>query len=316
MSSQSLRIGIDVHSPRIDGNLDRLEQDLAVFERDGFDVVEIPVHGVDAIIAGKLWERRVKDIQAVLRQFKLAYTVHAPDFLNLWDIAHIKEQINVFKSSIRFAGKIGATHLVYHQGRIPELSNGGPIGEGKARQKEIEQLKKLGDFAADNGVIICVENIPSVFRDVSDLITVVGTVSHSHVRICLDLGHAFLIANEMGFDFLASVQHAKPWVEHIHIHDNFGLHLEGDPKFGYQIPYIFKLPYGIGDLHLPVGWGKIPFEAVFDTFRDYQGIWLIELKPRYSEEHKNILRAIRQGLASPETTRKAVLSSPTPRRDS
>jgi len=298
MSSQLPRIGIDIHSPRIDGSLDRLGQDLAAFEQAGFDVTEIPVHGVDAIIAGKLWERRVKNIQALLRQFELDYTVHAPDFLNLWDLAHLKEQVNVFKASIRFAGKIGATCLVYHQGRIPELSNGGPIGEGKSRRMEIEQLRKLGDLAADNGVTICVENIPYVFRNISDLVAVVETVSHDHVRICFDLGHAFLIANEMGFDFLASVEHAKPWIEHIHIHDNFGLHLEGDPKFGYQIPYIFKLPYGIGDLHLPVGWGKIPFESVFKLFDDYRHVWLVELNPRYSDEHSNILRTIRQGLAA------------------
>lgn len=298
MSNPFPRIGIDIHSPRIDGNLDRLGQDLAAFEQAGFAVAEIPVHGVDAIIAGKLWERRVKNIQALLRQFELDYTVHAPDFLNLWDLAHLKEQVNVFKASIRFAGKIGATRLVYHQGRIPELSNGGPIGEGKSRRVEIEQLRKLGDLAAANGVTICVENIHYVFRNISDLVTVVETVSHDHVRICFDLGHAFLIANEMGFDFLTSVEHAKPWIEHIHIHDNFGLHLEGDPKFGYQIPYIFKLPYGIGDLHLPVGWGKIPFDAVFKLFDDYHQVWLVELNPRYSDEHPNILRTIHQGLAA------------------
>jgi len=301
MCDQFPHIGIDIHSPRIDGDLDRLGQDLATFEQAGFDVAEIPVHGVDAIIAGKLRERRVRSVQEILRQFKLSYTVHAPDFVNLWDLTRLEEHLNVFTSSIRFAGAIGATRLVYHQGRIPESTEERFSEEDKARRVEIEQLQALGDVATDNGVTICVENLPHVFRPLEDLLGVVEAVSHERVRICLDLGHAFLVAGERGFDYLEAIKRIKPLVAHIHTHDNYGSFGSIDPKLSFRVPYILRLPYGVGDLHLPVGWGGVPFDAVFELFHDYDGIWLVELDPRYSDEHPHILSTIRQGLAAPRS---------------
>jgi len=298
LSNPFPRIGTDIHSPRVDGELDRLGQDLATFEQAGFAVAEIPVHGVDAIIAGELWECRVKNIQTILRQFRLCYTVHAPDFLNLWDLARLKEHVGVFEASIRFAGKIGATRLVYHQGHQPEWTENNFLNEDEARRVEIQYLKKLGDLATDNGVTICVENLPHVFRPLEDLLNVVEAVSHDSVRVCLDLGHAFLVTQEMDFDYLEAIKQAKPLVAHIHVHDNYGSFGGMDPKFSFRVPYILRLPYGVGDLHLPVGWGKIPFDAVFKLFDDYRHVWLVELNPRYSDEQPNILRTIHQGLAA------------------
>jgi hypothetical protein len=79
-------IGIDAHLPRLDGNLEVLEHDLAFFQRVGFDYVEIPVHGVDAILGGRLNERRVRQVQeiyegVVLLEFKPRYSPYFEEAL-------------------------------------------------------------------------------------------------------------------------------------------------------------------------------------------------------------------------------------------
>ena len=44
-----LKIGTKIDEVRIDGNLQRLRQDLEYFSRPGCAAVELPVHGLDAI---------------------------------------------------------------------------------------------------------------------------------------------------------------------------------------------------------------------------------------------------------------------------
>lgn len=62
--------GIDAHLPRLDGNLEVLEHDWTLFQRVGFDYVEIPVHGLDAILGGRLHERRVKEVQEIVERLE------------------------------------------------------------------------------------------------------------------------------------------------------------------------------------------------------------------------------------------------------
>ncbi|NIO00421.1 MAG: hypothetical protein GTO49_36790, partial [Anaerolineae bacterium] len=90
----------------------------------------------------------------------------------------------------------------------------------------------------------------------------------------------------MDFDYLISVEEAAPWVRHIHINDNFGIL---DVGFEAQRD---RLPYGEGDLHLPPGWGTIPFLEVFARLPDYEGDLVLELKPRYWEHYGEALENV------------------------
>ena len=41
---------------------------------------------------------------------------------------------------------------------------------------------------------------------------------------------------------------------------------------------------GSGDLHLPPGWGEIPYDALFPIFAtDFSGIFTLELQPRFAD---------------------------------
>ncbi|MBA3061590.1 MAG: TIM barrel protein, partial [Atribacteria sp.] len=166
-------IGINIDSPTIDGDLDILEKALGNFQDLGFDYVEIPVHGVDAIFKGRLNWLQTRVITDILKKFKLKYTVHGPNLLNLMDPSNFQLQKDIFKSGIEFTNAIGAEIFVYHSGKIPlqqEEFRGEWLGQNgiltvpslnkieRSKKIEVKTLQELADFAKDLGVTIAIEN--------------------------------------------------------------------------------------------------------------------------------------------------------------
>ncbi len=274
------KIGLNIHSGRIDGDLKLLKRDLETIQEAGADVAEIPVHGVDAIVNGHLRKSRTQKVRNILRNFELEYTVHAPDRLNLVDFEYPEIQRKVFAASIRFAAEIGAKILVYHQGRLK--TNGQGVTEDEAREIEIDELTDLGHLAEQEGVTICVENIHS---GLVHLVKMIKAVGEDSVKICSDFAHSYINACTLGYDFLRPIQMAKPFIRHVHVNDNFG---KGKPESAP--PYIEAMPMGIGDLHLPVGWGTIPYKEVFKAMTGYSGIYILELQERFVEDGPVMLK--------------------------
>ena len=68
----------------------------------------------------------------------------------------------------------------------------------------------------------------------------------------LDIAHLHIAAHDLGFDYLAAVAAAAPWVKHLHANDNFG---RLDQGFDNEVD---RWAYGEADIHLPPGWGSIP----------------------------------------------------------
>jgi len=317
-------IGINAHAERIDGDLEVLAHDLARFQRAGFDYVEIPTHGVDAILNGRLNLRQVKRIKEVLSKFHLQYTVHCSNWLNLMDAEEFELHKSIFQASIDFAGEIGAEILVYHSGRVElgdeylghaaftrellSLPDQAFILERK--RVERETLAELADYAQERGVTTCVENAdPRVDEEalwelarrvrvkgvdifyriapggdiaiynyggvIERLVEQVKGVGKENVGITFDFGHAYIASHYYGFDFLASIELAKPLIKHVHVHDNFSR------PAGVERRQIALIAQGKGDLHMPVGWGAIPYREVFSRLKGYSGVIMLELKPRY-----------------------------------
>lgn len=334
-------IGINAHAERVDGDLEVLARDLACFQRAGFDYVEIPIHGVDAILNGRLNLRQVKRIKEVLSKFRLQYTVHCSNWLNLMDADEFELHRSIFQASIDFAGEIGAEILVYHSGRVElgdeylghaaftrellSLPDQAFILERK--RVERETLAELADYAQERGVTICVENAdPRVDEEalwelarrvrvkgvdifyriapggdiaiynyggvIERLVEQVKGVAKENVGITLDFGHAYIASHYYGFDFLASIELAKPLIKHVHVHDNFSR------PAGVERRQIALIPQGKGDLHMPVGWGAIPYREVFARLKGYSGVIVLELKPRYmaylEEAREDVQRLIEE----------------------
>lgn len=293
------KIGINIHAQRIDGDLELLKRDLAAIAEIGYASAEIPVNGVDAVVNGKLREGRTRKIKEVLSHFDLEYTVHAPSSLNLRDFRYPETHRRVFESCIEFTAKIGAKRLIYHQGRLVKVTRPQPhfreerleppeITEEEARELEVEALTDLGKLASSCGVQICIEN---TYASITHLIRLVEDIKLESVGICYDFGHSYINSKRIGYDFIRSIKLAKPYIYHVHIHDNFG---KGEPEV--LIPYIEGMPMGIGDLHLPVGWGNIPYEEALKALGDYKGIYTIELERRFFEDGYTILSEALEGL--------------------
>lgn len=280
------RIGLNIHSGRINGDLELLKRDIHAIEEAGFDVTEIPVHGVDAVVNGRLRVGRAKQVKKILDGFDLEYTVHAPDVLNLRDFQYPDVQRKVFAASIQFTAAIGAKTLVYHQGRLK--SNGKAVTEEEAREIEIDTLADLGRQAQSEGVTVCVENIHS---SITHLIRLIESVGEESIKLCYDFAHSYINSKKLGYDFIRSIQAAKPHIRHAHVNDNFG---KGRPEFSAS--YIEAMPMGIGDLHLPVGWGSIPYEDVFRVMAGYDGIYILELQERFFENGYSMLNDALQNL--------------------
>jgi len=358
-------IGINIDSSTIDGDLDLLEKTLANIQDKGFDYAEIPVHGVDAIFKGKLNWLQTRAITDILKEFKLKYTVHGPDLLNLMDPSNFKLQREIFKSGIEFTNAIGGEIFVYHGGKIPlqeEIKGEGirqnsllkiPSLKNVKRLKNIEvkTLQELATFAKDLGVTITIENISPELEEetlwelskqfngrtfpysavvpqtpkpvflqevrkykygtkIEELVDQVKEIDRDNVGVTLDFGHAYLASKYYHFKFLDSIRLALPYIKHVHIHDCFG-----KPKVSYEEQDINLIQFGIGDLHMPVGWGEIPYDKIFRLLKNYNGILCLELKPRYKKFYKYSLERVKELIESTSNNYKLKKISPFSKHD-
>jgi sugar phosphate isomerase/epimerase len=95
----------------------------------------------------------------------------------------------------------------------------------------------------------------------------------------IDFSHAYIKLDFDGrrADYIDEIATLAPFAKHLHIHDSFGrqddiwMFTEGE-----------RLAFGHGDLHLPVGWGDIPWAQLIEICEFPQGVvFNIELKERY-----------------------------------
>ena len=275
-------IGINAHPDHVNGEIEKLEEDLEHFQNLGYDYVEIPVDVVDVVYCGRLNRRRMADLKALLSGFNLKYTVHAPRVLDLRDVKEYPMQKELFKACLAFTAEIGAEIFVYHYERRTEYE--------QIEEMLYQGLVEMADIAAEHGIQICVENIEIDL--VSHVVDFVDRVGRENVGMTYDFGHAYLAAGYFGFDFLASIELARPYIKHIHVTDNFGrydeLRLLSYEQYKAK-PYADRLLLGRGDLHLPPGWGEVPFDAAFDLLPDYQGVFMLEY---YFHRHRPYAREI------------------------
>jgi sugar phosphate isomerase/epimerase len=243
--------------------LDRLE-------RAGIEVAELMPDRYWVLLGGTVNEARLSLLERALADRPLRYTVHAPFGLNLFDLRHPGLQEVLFRACIRVTAALGAEVLVYHSGRREAGGTGGCDLEALL---EIERttLRAMGEFAAERGVLIAVENMtPTAERktgladsvpygaDLRALARQIAAVDHPSVGICLDFGHAHLFEASTGGDLVDAVAAAAPLVNHLHVHDNFGR----PDEHPWYTAHADLRAIGESDLHLPIGWGSIPFRQI------------------------------------------------------
>jgi len=284
--------GISAHVGNMD--LSDLPARLDEIESYGAETIEIPLFDMDIVVGGRIRAERMNLLRQACARRNVAYTVHGPLGTNFMDQPfRLERHFEVLKASLEASAEIGAVHYVMHTGLIPTQLNEG-IEAGYARQREM--LARAGDVAREHGIVLCVENLFAGYEGKvhtarpSRLAAEITAIGHSHVMATLDFSHAYLNCSFLGIHFLSEIAALAPVAKHLHVHDSFGrqddiwMYTDGE-----------RVAYGHGDLHLPVGWGDLPWRDVLDgcVFPD-GAVFNIELKRRYWYEAANCIRTVKR----------------------
>ena len=310
-------IGLPSDSLAETNRLSQLEQNLAHFQGLGYTLVEVDLIPFAVIINGEIRQPQLANLAAVLKNFDLHYSVHGLSRLNLaYDPRHELSR-RIMASQIEACGVIGARQLVYHSGlqaldqvrygvRRTLLSDDA-LHEGS--RQEVAAFKVLAPLAADAGVTIGMENgDPHQWEHnliaqfglprqalaqhharlyIEPIVRQLEAIDHANVALTLDVAHLHIAAHDMGFDYLEAVSQAAPWVKHLHLNDNFG---RVDWGFDHEED---RWAYGEADIHLPPGWGSIPYAEVFTRLVGYEGDLILEIKPGFQDYLGEALQTIR-----------------------
>lgn len=257
----------------------------------GFRGMELAADSLGVIAAGQLDTGRLASLVARLAEYPYWFTMHAPGALDLRDTEERAWQRDLLHATIRLAGTIGASRLVVHY----EAESGVPATE----RQMMELLLEAAVLAQEEGVVLCIENIE--IERVEPVIECVRALDHPNVKMTLDVGHAWLAAGHFGFDFFDALRLALPYAGHLHVSDNFG-RFETMRLIDYDryraIPYKKLLMLGKGDLHLPVGFGSIPYHEVFRSIQGYDGTVVMECRfGQYPGEIGEIYARLRERVA-------------------
>jgi sugar phosphate isomerase/epimerase len=229
----------------------------------GYDYVEVSPASWRMWVGGRVDQRRLKQLVAVLDKFRdrLGYTFHLPGETNLFDVADLDYHQALLEAGLEVGKAVGATALAYHAGYRLALPAGTskPMQELMARERDI--LLSHADEVASWGGNISIETHGFIenasytaFPEMHARF--VESIDHPGIGVCIDFGHSFLSSQWNGFDYLEGIARLAPLTTHFHVQDNMGISAYSGRT---------SLALGRGDLHLAPGDGAVPFNEVFST---------------------------------------------------
>jgi sugar phosphate isomerase/epimerase len=306
-----LTLATNIHESRLDGDLQKLPGDLRRLCDLGLEGVEIGIHGLDAIRCGKVDVRRTAEFAAILRDFPLSLSLHAPDPLDLMSDRHPELHREVLRACLEFCEAVGAEMFVLHPGRwvseteFPHREPWRPDQElaEEMMEREAATLRELAlrfgevAIALENARPFLPHSAYTYAEFPRDLARQVERVDLPNVGICLDTGHLHMAARLHGFSETEAVELLVPHLIHLHVHDNFG-------RTGWwtEKTQTHQVPFGQGDLHMPVGQGDIDFRGVLGPILpSYDRMVVCELRGRYGgrlpehiDEFRRLISDLRQ----------------------
>ncbi|MFD1254512.1 Xylose isomerase-like TIM barrel [Devosia equisanguinis] len=285
-------IGTGFNVSSADGEIDSMHQDLRALAEMGVDTVELGITGVDIIAGGRIIPERLQRLLSSTSQFDFRYTVHGLVSSNFMDPVTQRYQLDAAKALVELCDRVGARVLVQHGGNLRADQIDERAG---ADAREREALTELAEFARPYGVHIALENIfttePGQYRQTpAQVAETVKAVNHPNVVALIDFSHAYIESTYRGLDFFAEIAAMAPVTGHLHVHDSFG-RPQGFFR-GYHVQENTAL--GIGDLHMPLGWGDIDWERIFSelTFLP-DTVLMMEIGRRYRAEQPASLERAR-----------------------
>ena len=193
---------------------------------------------------------------------------------------------------LAYAAQIGATHVVYHACDLPDA----PESED-ALLFEARSLAALSVRAERLGVTIAIENLAPVFPGPESLSAspmvlrgLANRIGSERVGICLDLGHAHIVAERRRTSLEALLEPVLDRVTLFHLHDNLGARwLKNGAESGID-------PLRL-DLHLPPGRGTLPWRRVAPALAAHGAPLMLEVHPPHRPRAEELYSTTRELLS-------------------
>jgi len=250
----------------------------------GADHVEINPTLLHMIAHGRPRAEIVRCVTSALAGRSLGVTIHAPLSLNFMDDTHAPLHRAVGVASVEICAALGARRMVVHPGWVEGRRF--RLERDRLMAMERDGLRDLAETAARAGVTLCLENMPPTAEspggtldnhglDCRSVAAQIAAVGHPNLAATIDVSHAYIASRYLGLDMKAQLNALAPVTRHLHLHDSFGrVHSLPRPQRGEL------LAYGMGDLHLPLGWGDLPWQDMLaDLPLPEEASMTIEINP-------------------------------------
>lgn len=257
---------------------------LKSYEAAGFDWVQLDAPPASVLVDQRSRETHSRAMRDGLDTTGLRAAIHAPPGLRLGSPGGVA----TFEGLLAHAANAGAEAVIYHALAHPDR----PGVEDELR-RESEALCLLATLAERLGVAIAIENLAPVYPGPESIsanpLSLRGLALRSGsdaVGVCLDLGHAHVVAERRHTSISHLIEPILDLVILFHAHDNLGSRERPAPKAAGVDP--LRL-----DLHLPPGRGTLPWDEVAPALAGHGAPIVLEVhppyRPRAAELHRDAL---------------------------
>ena len=242
---------------------------LKEIEASGFAWVQLPAPPEAVLMDARSCIRHSRAVEHALPR-GLRRLLHAPAEL----MAGTGEADRALTGALSYAAECGAECIVYHARSLAD----GPGAEDRLLA-ESRSLARLAPIAERLGVSIALENLAPVFpgpetisANPLSLRSLARRIASPAVGLCLDLGHANVIAGLRRTSLTRMVEPVLDTVLLFHVHDNLGARW----RPGEQRPDLDPLRL---DLHLVPGRGTIDWTEVNECLAGHDAPLMLEIHP-------------------------------------
>lgn len=165
------------------------------------------------------WQRLVNTYKGLLEPVRGMITMHGP-FMDMAPGSPDRLVNDIcmrrYQHAIHIAQQLGVETIVFHANFIASIQT--EVYRKGWQERNIAFWSMMASYARDHDVVIAVENMwefdPYIIGDV------LRAVDHSHLRACIDVGHAHLFSDNPFDEWLETM---APFVVHTHMNNNDGV---------------------------------------------------------------------------------------------
>lgn len=262
---------------------------LKELEACGFGWVQLPSPPASVLTCPRDCIRHATAAARTLATSSLRSVLHAPTDL----LAGSPETDRVLEGALSYAAECGAEQIVYHARALPDEAR-----HADRLLAETRSLARAAPLAERLGVTIAVENLAPVFPGpltVSampvNLRALVRRIDSEAIRICLDVGHANVVAGLRRTALSGLTDPVLDLVSLFHVHDNLG----GRWRPTDARPGLDPLRL---DLHLVPGRGTLAWPEIAPSLLEHEAPLLMEIHPPQRQTPRELRRALETALLS------------------